>query len=101
VRIPTLRRAVPAAFAAAALLLGASACGGGDVDKGALVSKLKTDKDFTPALSDAQAGCAADVLIKYLDASDVNAYIKDGKEVPEPKKDKEKAGTELTACIKK
>ena len=102
-RIPTLRRAVPAALAAAALLLGGAACGGGSssVDKSALVSKIKSDKAFTPALSDTQAGCVADVVIKYIDSSDVNTYIKDGKALPDPKKDKDKATTEMQGCISK
>ncbi|MEN3360591.1 MAG: hypothetical protein V7637_4573 [Mycobacteriales bacterium] len=102
-RTLTLRRAVPAALAAAALLLGGTACGGGggDVDKTALTNKVKADTEFTPALTDAQAGCVADVLIKYIDTSDINAYIKNGKGVPEPKKDKDKAGAELQGCVKK
>jgi hypothetical protein len=101
VRIVTIRRAMPAAIAVAALLLGGTACGGDKVDKGALVSKIKSDSSFTPALNDSQAGCVADVVIKYVDSGDVNKYIKDGKELPEPKKDKDKATTELQACIKK
>jgi hypothetical protein len=103
VRIHTLRRVVPAAAAAAALLLGATACGGGDdnVDKSALVGKLKTDSTFTPALNDTQAGCVADVVIKYIDHGALNSYIKDGKEIPDPKdSEKDKATSELQACIK-
>jgi hypothetical protein len=101
VRILTYRRVVPAAMAAAALLLGGTACGGDKVDKGALVTKLKSDSSFTPALTDSQAGCVADVVMKYLDKGDLNNYIKDGKQLPEPKKDKDKASSELQACIKK
>jgi hypothetical protein len=101
VRIATLRRAVPAAAAAAALLLGGTACGGDKVDRSALVNKVKSDAEFTPALNDVQAGCVADVLIKYIDKGDINAYVKSGKTIPEPKKDKEKAGTEMVACTKK
>lgn len=99
-RIVTYRRVLPAAMAAAALLLGGTACGGDKVDKGALVTKLKSDTSFTPALNDAKAGCVADVVIKYIDASDVNKYIKDGKSIPEPKKDKDKASSEMRNCIK-
>ncbi|HVQ93732.1 MAG TPA: hypothetical protein VMU51_22030 [Mycobacteriales bacterium] len=97
----TLRRAVPAAFAAAALLLGGAACGGDKVDKTALTNKIKSDTSFTPRLTDTQASCAADVVIKYIDSSGVNDYIKNGKELPEPKKDKDKATSELQACTKK
>lgn len=95
------KRVVPAAIAAAALLLGGTACGGDKVDKGALVNKLKSDTSFTPALNDSQAGCVADVVIKYVDSGDVKNYIKDGKQIPEPKKDKDKASSELQGCIKK
>jgi hypothetical protein len=94
VHIHTIRRAMPAAFAAAGLLLGAAACGGSDVDKGALVSKIKTDKSFPKALDDKQANCVADVVIKYVDGKDLTEYIKSGKEIPEPKKDKDKAATD-------
>jgi hypothetical protein len=100
VRIHIIRRAMPAAFAAAGLLLGAAACGGSDVDKGALVNKIKTDKSFSTALNDKQANCVADVVIKYVDGKDLTEYIKTGKTIPEPKKDKDKAGTELVACTK-
>jgi hypothetical protein len=101
VRILTLRRAVPAALAAAALLIGGTACGGGsDVDKSALVSKIKSDDAFTPKLTDPQANCVADVVIKYIDSSDVDAYLKGGK-LADPKKDKDKATSEMQGCIKK
>jgi hypothetical protein len=101
VRILTYRRVVPAAVAAAALLLGGTACGGDKVDKSALVTKIKSDTSFTPALNDSQAGCVADVLIKYIDSGDVNNYIKNGKQIPEPKKDKDKASSEMQGCVKK
>jgi hypothetical protein len=97
----TLRRAVPAAFAAAALLLGGAACGGDKVDKTALTNKIKSDESFTPRLTDQQASCAADVVIKYVDKGGVNEYIKSGKDLPEPTKDKDKATAELQACVKK
>jgi hypothetical protein len=100
VRNLSLGRAVPAALAGAALLLGGAACGGDDVDKGALVNKIKSDASFTPALNDGQATCVADAVIKYLDSADINSYLKDGK-MPEPKKDKDKAATDIQACIKK
>ena len=98
--ILTIRRAAPVALAAAALLFGGTACGGDKVDKGALVTKIKSDSSFTPALNDGQAGCVADTVIKYIDGSDVNKYIKDGTRLPEPKKDKDKASTEIQSCIK-
>jgi hypothetical protein len=102
VHIHTLRRAVPAALAAAGLLLGATACGGGsDVDKGALVNKIKSDQAFSPGLTDPQANCVADVVIKYIDSGDINTYIKDGKQLPDPKKDEDKATAEMQGCTKK
>ena len=99
-QIVTVRRALPAVLTAAALIFGASACGGGDVDKGALVSKLKADPDLK--LTDAQASCMADAVIKYVDADGLNKYIKgDAKEIPDPPKDKEDEATKaVQACAK-
>jgi hypothetical protein len=92
---------VPAALAAAALLLGGAACGGGsDVDKPALINTIKSDASFTPRLTDPQANCVADVVIKYIGSSEISGYIKNGKGLPEPTKDKEKAAGELQGCVK-
>jgi hypothetical protein len=102
VRIVTVRRALPAALAAAGLMFGSAACGGGgDVDKGALVAKLKTESDFK-SMTDTQAGCIADAMIKYFNKDDVNKYVKNqGEKLPDPPKDKQDdAGKAVSACAK-
>jgi hypothetical protein len=102
VQIVTVRRVLPAVLTAAAVILGSAACGGGgDVDKGALVSKLKSDTDLK-GLTDSQANCMADVVIKYINADDVNKYVKgEVKTLADPPKDKEGEATKaITDCAK-
>jgi hypothetical protein len=103
VHIVTVRRVLPAVLTAAAVAFGTLACGGGgDVDKNALVAKLKTESDFK-TLTDGQAGCIADVVIKYVNKDDVNKYVKgESKELADPPKDKEDEATKaISACATK
>jgi hypothetical protein len=103
VQIVTVRRVLPAVAMVAAVAFGTAACGGGgDVDKSALVAKLKTESDFK-TLTDNQASCIADVVIKYVNKDDVNKYVKgDAKELADPPKDKEGEATKaITDCATK
>ncbi|MEO3828198.1 hypothetical protein [Actinomadura sp. B10D3] len=80
---PSIIRAATLTAAAFALTLSVSACsgGGGDVDKAALVSKLKSEPDLQglPAgVVDKMANCMADVALKYGDKGDLEGYV-DGK----------------------
>jgi hypothetical protein len=74
-------RAIILGAAAMAVVLGVSGCGGGDVDKGAVVSKLKSEPDFKDVpsnVADDVVNCMADVAMKYGDKADLKSYV-DGK----------------------
>jgi hypothetical protein len=76
----SILRALTSGVMAAALALGASGCGGGggEVDKAALASKLKSDPDFKgiPSnVADGFANCMADVALKYGNKKDLQRYV--------------------------
>ncbi|MBC6458613.1 hypothetical protein [Actinomadura sp. HBU206391] len=78
---PSIMRATVLGATALALVLGVSGCGGDDVDKAAMVSKLKSEPDFKEVPSDVAdkvVNCMADVALKYGDKADLKSYV-DGK----------------------
>ncbi len=57
------------------LALGASACGGGgDVDKAALKSKMKSEQDFKGA-PNSFIDCMVDATLKYADKDSLQSYV--------------------------
>ena len=77
-------RSVAAPFLAVVAALAMVGCGSDGPDKEALVGKLKSSDTFE-GVTDPQASCIADVVIKRVDAGDVQKYV-DGEisDLPEP-----------------
>jgi hypothetical protein len=71
-------RATTMGAMAMALILGVSGCGGNDVDKADLVTKVKSEPDIKDAPSHAAddvVDCIADVALKYGDKGDLKRYV--------------------------
>ncbi|HEU5156118.1 MAG TPA: hypothetical protein VFU43_03915 [Streptosporangiaceae bacterium] len=77
-RFPNAVHAGSLGLMALIIALGASACGGGgDVDKAALKSKMKSEQDFKGA-PNSFIDCMVDATLKYADKDSLQSYV-DGK----------------------
>ncbi|TDC98407.1 hypothetical protein [Actinomadura sp. 7K507] len=77
----SVMRATILTATAITLTFGLVGCGGDDVDKADLVSKIKSEPEFKEIpsnVADDVVNCMADVALKHADKADLKSYV-DGK----------------------
>jgi hypothetical protein len=83
----------------AALALGLAACGGSNVTKADISSKLKADPQFK-VLNDAQRDCLADLMLKKGNKGDLQKWVDGKKDLKDVRGDSSGMETDAAKCAK-